>query len=683
MRTARVGFRAGRGGGGIAAGRGRLLAGAAAALAPGVLVVVLSFRSGGFFPGSWSVVAVCAAAALALRVLVAPRPFAGLSVTAQVVTAALALLGAWMLLSAGWSDAPGRALLGFVRLLAYALVFVVLAAFAGTARRSAWTLRGVAVAISAVCVCALITRLAPDVWHVHVNPSAGNRLAYPITYWNGLGLMAAAGLVLALHLTADGTEPWWVRVAGAGLGPPLACTLYFTFSRGAIGATAVGLAVYLVFGRPRCLLTALASSGVATAIALVRAYDAPALSTAGTPPPGAVTAGHHVGVVIILCCAGAMVVRAMLLPVDSLFIRARLPGRARPFAWGLAGAAAVAAVVVLVAAGAPGAISDAAHRFLYAPSQSSGDLRSRLTVISNNGRTDHWRIALDAFRDHPLTGTGQGTYVNEWNRLRPSAGRVLNAHSLFFETLGELGAVGLALLVIALGGIVAGLAWRARGPARGVPAAALAATLTWIAHAAVDWDWQLVAVSIWVFGLAGAVLARPAPAEELAAPAFVARILPRPLRIVIALAALALAIVPFRMAQSEARLEAAVNAFLGGNCPAAVDGSLASLGAVGQRTEPWELIAYCDVRGGRGKLALRAIDQAVALDPDNWELHYAKALVLGAQSRDPRPEARRAHALNPLQSEPQAAVKAFHTKKPRLWNRRARRLPLPIYTAKP
>jgi hypothetical protein len=260
---------------------------------------------------------------------------------------------------------------------------------------------------------------------------------------------------------------------------------------------------------------------------------------------------------------------------------------------------------------------------------------------------------------------------------------VLNAHSLFFETLGELGVVGLALLLVALGGIVAGLAWKARGPGRGVPAAALAATLTWIAHAAVDWDWQLVAVSIWVFGLAAAVMARPAPAEELARPAFVARIPPRPLRIVLALAALALAIVPYRMAQSQGDLNAAFAAYQRGDCPTAVDRSLASLGAVGQRTEPWELVAYCDVKGGRGTLAVRAIDQAVALDPDNWELHYAKALVLGSQRRDPRPAARRAYALNPLQAETQAALKAFHTSRPRLWDRRARRLPLPIFSAHP
>lgn len=684
MRTARVGSRSGRGRIALPAGGFSAGAGAAAALVPGALVVALSFASGGFFPTSWSIVAAVAAVAVAARVLIAERPFAGFSVPAQIAAGALALLGAWMLLSAGWSHAPGRALLGFDRLLAYTLVFVLLAAFAGTARRSAWTLRGVALAIAGVCVCSLITRLAPDVWPVHVNAAAGNRLAYPITYWNGLGLMAAAGLVLALHLTSSPNEPRWVRVAGAALGPPLACTLYFTFSRGAIGATAVGLFVYLVVGRPRLLIPALASAGIATAIAVVKAYDTPALSTAGHPPPGAIDAGHHIGRIIIACSVGAIVARAVLLLLDGLLVKARLPRRARPPAQALGVLAVIAAVVVLVAAGAPGKISDAAHNFLYAPSQSSGDLRSRLTVVSNNGRTDHWRVSLKGFDRHPLTGTGEGTFANEWNRLRPAPSRVLNAHSLFFETLGELGIVGLALIVVALGAIVVGLAWRARGPNRGVPAAALAATITWIAHAAVDWDWQLVAVSIWVFGLAGAVLAAPAVAEETSPRRrFAARVPPRLLRLVLALAVLALAIQPFRMAQSESRLEAGVDAFLKGDCPTAVDDALASLSAVNQRSEPWELLAYCDVQGGRGALGLKAIDAAVSRDPDNWELRYGQALVRGSQRKDPRPAARTALRLNPLGQQTQDAVKAFRTSDPRKWDRRARRLPLPIFTAQP
>jgi len=109
---------------------------------------------------------------------------------------------------------------------------------------------------------------------------------------------------------------------------------------------------------------------------------------------------------------------------------------------------------------------------------------------------------------------------------------------------------------------------------------------------------------------------------------------------------------------------------------ATIDAALDSLGAIGQRAEPWELIAYCDVRLGQPELAIGAAEAAVRRDPDNWEYHYALALVRGAAREDPRRAAADALRLNPEQSEAQEAVKAFRTGRPAQWERRARKLPL-------
>ena len=647
----------------------RLAVLAAAAVLPGALAVALAFRAGGFFPSSWCWVAVGAAVCLALLVVLAPRPFAGLTPASAVAAAALGLLGAWMLASAGWSHAPGRALLEFDRLLAYVLVFVLLAALPGGPARAAWTLRAVAVGLTVICVAGLATRLAPDVWSVPVAQVAANRLAYPITYWNALGLVAAAGLVLALHLTASTREPAWVRAAAAALPAPLACTLYFTFSRGAIAAGILGVLAYLVLGRPRALPTALASAGIAAAVAVMHAYGSGALSVADAPQAQAVQQGHQLARLLVACCVGAVVLRAALLPVDRMLMRIRLPRGARPYVRGALGVAAVATVVAFVAGGGPGLVERNVDRFLYAPTDVGGDLRKRLVVVSNNLRTPLWEISLDGFRREPLHGTGAGTFANEWNRDRPIPMRVLNAHSLYLETLGELGAVGLGLLALGLGAIVIGLVLRLRGPDGAVAAAALAATLTWLVHAGVDWDWQLAAVTVWMFGLAAAVLAAPA--------GFAAGTPGRTLRLLLALGAVALALAPLRTAQSQAALDRAVTAFLRGDCPTSVDAALDSLAAVRERAEPWELIAYCDVRAGRGRLALRAIRGAVARDPGNWAFHYGEALVRGSQRRDPRRAAARAHALNPREPLTTQAVRAFRTSRPAAWQRRALRLKLP------
>ncbi len=97
--------------------RARSTAAVLPALLPGLLVVVLGFEAGGFYPDTWAPLALLLAVALAVRVSIAERPFAGVSAWSGVAAGALALLGAWMLLSASWSDAPGRAVIEFVRLL--------------------------------------------------------------------------------------------------------------------------------------------------------------------------------------------------------------------------------------------------------------------------------------------------------------------------------------------------------------------------------------------------------------------------------------------------------------------------------------------------------------------------------------------------------------------------------------
>ena len=113
------------------------------------------------------------------------------------------------------------------------------------------------------------------------------------------------------------------------------------------------------------------------------------------------------------------------------------------------------------------------------------------------------------------------------------------------------------------------------------------------------------------------------------------------------------------------------------DCPGAIDAALTSLGAVGSRAEPWEIIAYCDIAAGEPVLARRAARNAIERDPRNWTYPYALALVQGATGEDPRPAARRALALNPRNTQAQEMVKAFEDARPRRWPEIARRLRLP------
>jgi O-antigen ligase len=130
---------------------------------------------------------------------------------------------------------------------------------------------------------------------------------------------------------------------------------------------------------------------------------------------------------------------------------------------------------------------------------------TRLTTLQSN-RYAYWRVAMRAFGDEPIRGVGAGGWSVYWLRYRPFGEFAQDAHSLPLQTLAELGLVGAALLATFLGGL--GLA--ARAAHRSVPALAagpIAGLVTYIAHAPLDWDWEMPALTLFALLLGGAVIA--------------------------------------------------------------------------------------------------------------------------------------------------------------------------------
>ena len=302
------------------------------ALLPGLLVLLLGFQAGGFFPDAWAPVAAVLVVVLAVRLAVVDRPFAGLSAWSGVALGALALLGVWMLVSASWSDAPGRATLEFARLLLYGLVLMLCASLAPREHRLSWALRGLVLAIAAICVAGLITRLRPDIWSV-TGIEAG-RLDFPITYWNGLGLIGAVGAVLALHLSAFSREPWPVRVLAAAVVPLAAVTVFLTLSRGGIAAGALAIVVYLVCGFSRATPGALLAIVPPTTLVVLRVYDAERLVTPEYADAAGRAEGREIATALAIAVVAAIALRAAALFVDRFAERAPSLGRiSRARAW--------------------------------------------------------------------------------------------------------------------------------------------------------------------------------------------------------------------------------------------------------------------------------------------------------------------------------------------------------------
>jgi O-antigen ligase len=118
-------------------------------------------------------------------------------------------------------------------------------------------------------------------------------------------------------------------------------------------------------------------------------------------------------------------------------------------------------------------------------------------------RAWYWHVAWKEVADAPVVGLGAGTFELAWLREQPIPYFVLDAHSLYLETLAELGLIGLGLLVVALAPPVA-------AAFRGASAAAAAAYVVFLVHAGVDWDWEMPVVT--VAGLfCGAALLREYP----------------------------------------------------------------------------------------------------------------------------------------------------------------------------
>ncbi|MDP9347058.1 MAG: hypothetical protein M3P44_15370, partial [Actinomycetota bacterium] len=305
---------------------------------PALLTGYLSLKAGGFYPATPALVALVLGQVMVLRTTSAQRPYAGYSHALAIAGAALALFGLWGLSSSLWSHAPGRALMEFDRVLMYLLVLVVFGSMRWSDGQTRWMVRLLALAVVGVCGVALASRVLPDVLTTAPNV-ANNRLSYPLTYWNSLGLLAALGAVLCLYLASDERAGAWIRALAAAGTPVVITTLYFTFSRGAIAAGAIAIVLFALVGRPRGLLAALLALAVPVTVALVSAYRASLLAGLNPTSAAATRQGHHVAWVVGGCIVGAAALRLCLVPLDRRLAAIDLPALSRRTVGALAAAA--------------------------------------------------------------------------------------------------------------------------------------------------------------------------------------------------------------------------------------------------------------------------------------------------------------------------------------------------------
>jgi tetratricopeptide (TPR) repeat protein len=292
----------------------------------------------------------------------------------------------------------------------------------------------------------------------------------------------------------------------------------------------------------------------------------------------------------------------------------------------IGGGAALAAVVIALSLGSGGD-----GQLATGPYPSSGDdPAARLTNLDST-RGQIWGSATEAFAEHPLTGTGAGTFGLWWSRDDRGAEEVRDAHSLPLESLAELGLPGflaIALLLAGLGlaAVRAYLVLDRRGD---VAAAAvmLAAAAIFVFQAGFDWLWEFPALVL--LGLGGAAVLGSAGATRIRPG--VRRGWLRVVLVGIALVAGALE-VPGLVAAN--RLEAAQRVAAAGLDERAIDLADDAVSAT-----PWDAQA----RALRGSLQLRQGDleaaradalEAIRLERTNWR-HWLLLAQIEVAGGDP------------------------------------------------
>ncbi|MDX6658741.1 MAG: hypothetical protein QOH62_3534 [Solirubrobacteraceae bacterium] len=617
-------------------------AGTAAWLLGFALVGYLSFSNGGYDAVVRDQVGVAVWWLVLLGAAVGMLPLR-LSRAGWVAVGLLAGFALWTAMSASWSESAERSWADAAKVATYVgfLVLALAAQRRGSARQ---TLNGVACAIGLVGVLALLSRLHPAWFPVNDQAAfLGNskRLAYPLNYWNALAALMGIGVPLMLGVAAEARRVAWSALA-AGLVPVFALVAYFTESRGGVIGFCIAVAVWLALSQERLVrLATVVVCGGGTAILLAAAGNRPILRD-GLTTAAAKQAGDDFLPLVLLVCAGVALLQAAIFLVDRHVER---PAWTRVSPRRFAVATAVLLVVAIAAAagaGGFGKLDDKWQEF-KAPPGSAHDVGDaspfqRLQTATSHGRYQYWQVAADAQQAHPLKGTGAGTFEFWWARNGTTVGFVRDAHSLYMQTLGELGLVGFALIVgfvalLMFGG--AARALRAPPEVRNLLAAATAGVWVWAFTGMYEWIWQMAAMAA-VLALLGAVALAgrsdlDAAAEDAGGLGPVGRREPTavssvPTRVVaVVLAVLALPVIGSTMAGA-ANLRAS-QAAAASRAPAALHDA-----ADAQRIQPYAASpklqqALLLERGGSLGAALESARAATRDEPTNWRTWFVRSRV--------------------------------------------------------
>jgi O-antigen ligase len=567
----------------------------------------------------------------------------------------LAAFAVWELASAAWAPSGETVLSDFNRSALYLGVFALTVVASRRTTVERWA-NAVALGILAVALLALASRLRPGLLPsggiATVIPNARSRLSYPVGYWNALAALLALAVPLSLRAALSGRSSTLRAFMLAGI-PILVGTIYLTSSRGGIIAAVVGVAVFVgVTDRRWSALAATAIAGAGSLVVVGLLVQRKALVD-GATTGAARHQGATAAILIVAVCGATALLYWSLLRLRGL--------PSAPPIW--AGRVlAVATVMVLVAGTLASHPIRRLDDFRKPPATGSTDnidATSHLLTSAGSGRWQFWTAAGDEFVAHPLIGGGAGSFGRWWDRHGSFPYTVQDAHSLYLETLAELGLVGFALLAGMLGVGVASIGRRVRrgrGEERRTTAALAGSLAAFLLAAGIDWLWEVPAVTAVAFVLLG-LLVGPAtaipPRPRLQELPFAPRQVAARQRLALGVAALAFGwllicaqalplLTELKIGDSQAAVDS-------GDPDAALSAARAAHALEPWAASPYLQLALVEEETGSIPAALVSIKSAISRDSTDWQLWLiaARLQVKSGQVRAAKTSIERALALNP------------------------------------
>jgi len=402
----------------------------------------------------------------------------------------LAALVAVKGLSMVWTISETETIKETLRSSMYLATFVMAMAALTSGRQVGPLIDVSVVMVAAVAGYGLLQKISPIEYPVR--SLDGVRMDSTLEYSNTTAVVLGMGVVLALaRMSRLRNAP--VRGLYAAVTLCFLIALYLTVSRGGIGSLGIGLMVLFVLGSDRLrMLPNLLLLSLPGAWLLWQMQSLPGLLGVGVSRQQKIADGALFRNDLIVALLVAFVLQAAY---------AFLANRYEP-----APALRRSLGVLVVAGGALAAVLGA-FVVLDGSGGPNENVGQRLASLDISSRGDYWSVALEAWKEKPLTGTGAGTFQYTWLENRPGLKGVKQVHNVYLEQGTETGLFAfLALLgfVAVLVGYTGRAAWRSGplGERRLLLAGFCSALVVYLVSSAFEWHWYLPASTLFFFALA-------------------------------------------------------------------------------------------------------------------------------------------------------------------------------------